>query len=90
MSKTNPTPEEMLNRVYKLSCRIHSQVKKKDNNLRLTRTQAKLIYGALNTISLYLSQPERVRQTQLDRVLDIRDILEMEFKQQFGEEITKS
>lgn len=64
-------------------------LKRKQNHINLTKAQAKRVFQALHTITLYLHQPEKVRSAQVERILEVRDMFESEYEGQLKEPIDK-
>lgn len=81
------TQEEFNKASYNMLCQLVSMTRRKQSTIRLSKVQAKRIFQALHTITLYLHQPITVRQGQVERILEVRDMLEAEYEQQLKESI---
>ncbi|WP_428662029.1 hypothetical protein [Runella sp.] len=63
---------------------IRKNVKRERGQIILSSAMSKRLFQALHTVTLYLHQPAHVRQNQIDRIIDVRDTLEAEYKEQTG------
>lgn len=88
-TKPRRSSDELTVANHNMLCQLVSMAKRKQGTVRLTRAQAKRIFRALQTITLYLHQPEGVRSTQIERILEVRDMFESEYEGQLKEPIDK-
>ncbi|MCP1384809.1 hypothetical protein [Runella salmonicolor] len=82
-----PTPEQMLKSVYVRTKQIQQAKQVERECVVISKAQAKRIFQALNTVTLYLHQPEHARALQIERIIGVRDTLEQEFEEQTGKSI---
>ena len=66
---------------------VRLQKTKECGTVRLSKAQVKSIWRSLNMMSLYLAQPESVRQTQVQKIFETRNTLEAEYLEQVGTNI---
>ena len=83
------THEELNIAAHNMLCQLVSMTRRKQGHIRLTKAQAKRVFQALHTITLYLHQPEKVRSAQIERILEVRDMFESEYEGQLKEPIDK-
>lgn len=83
------TQEEIDRANHNMLRQILGMAKRKRGHITLTKAQSVRVFNALHTITLYLHQPESVRSGQIERILEVRDMVEMEFENQMGESIDK-
>lgn len=89
IEKQRRNNEELTVASHNMLCQLVSMTRRKQGNIRLTKAQAKRVFQALHTVTLYLHQPEGVRSTQIERILEVRDMFESEYEQQLSEPIDK-
>lgn len=81
------THEDLTVAQHNMLCQLISMAKRKQGYMRITKAQAKRIFRALHTITLYLHQNEKVRFGQIERILEVRDMFEAEYEEQLKEAI---
>lgn len=85
--KPEKTEKEFLECTYLTVRQIRNLVKAHNGRIQLSPAQAKAIWSSLHTVTLYLEQPEKIRKAQVQKIFEVRNTLEMEFKEQTGKQI---
>ena len=85
--KKTPSPDVMIRSIYLTLNQIKNNTIPSRETIVLSKAQAKKIFGALHTVTLYLHQPANVRALQIERIIVVRDDLEKEFEVQTGQKI---
>lgn len=94
-NKHDSTPENVHKATYHIAKQLLGIVKNQKGivggrppatpqQIVLTVAQAKRLFKALHTVTIYLHQPTNVRQIQVERIISVRDELESEFETQIG------
>lgn len=88
-----PSPKPKKSEIELLECtylsvrQIKNLVKQRPKTVQLSTAQIKSLWRSLHTVSLYLEQPESIRKAQVQKIFEVRNALEMEFKEQTGKQI---
>ena len=78
---------ELLECTYLSVRQIKNLVKQKPKVVQLSVAQVKALWRSLHTVTLYLEQSESTRKAQVQKIFEIRNSLELEFKEQTGKHI---
>lgn len=88
-----PSPKPKKSEIELLECtylsvrQIKNLVKQQSGKIQLSSAQVKALWRSLHTVTLYLEQPESIRKGQVQKIFEVRNALEMEFKEQTGKQI---
>ncbi len=85
--KPKKTEFELLECTYLSVRQIKNLVKQQNGKIQLSSAQTKALWRSLHTVTLYLEQPESIRKAQVQKIFEVRNTLEMEFKEQTGKQI---